>query len=212
MKMEHSEKLRANRFLFGLQFLTRLRKEHLVIVRRKSPEKSRMPCYSCWPHSQSIFSTSTVKTSNPQRFLKVEIYRPRQHAVVARAANISVGKSESAVPIGKLFTYSSSPKPLIDAISRFKINVRPSPEFGLISLLFVLSMALGAILSLAIIAIPAMFNLRRLAASMDKLSALVSKEVPGTLLSLKLSSLEIKDLTQQLSILKHVTKKSHSRR
>lgn len=111
-----------------------------VIVRRKSPEKSNMPCYSCWPHSQSIFSTSTMKTSNPQRFLKVEIYRPRQHAVVARAANISVGKSESAVPIGKLYTYSSSPKPLIDAISRFKINVRPSPEFGLVSLLFVLSM------------------------------------------------------------------------
>ncbi|CAI9771125.1 unnamed protein product [Fraxinus pennsylvanica] len=163
-----------------------------------------MQCYSCWQqcHSHSIFSTSTVKTSVPHRFLEVAIYRPRQHAVVARATNISVGKSKSALPIGKLYTYSSSPKPLIDAVTRFKINVRPSPEFGLISLLFVLSMAIGAVLSLAIIAIPAMFNLRRLATSMDKLSGLVSKEVPGTLLSLKLSCLEIKEFTQQLSVLR----------
>ncbi|KAK9144839.1 hypothetical protein Sjap_004742 [Stephania japonica] len=40
---------------------------------------------------------------------------------------------------------------------------------------------------------------RRLATSMDKFSKVASEEVPGTLSSLKLSGLEINDLTQQLS-------------
>ncbi|KAL2459792.1 uncharacterized protein Fot_54536 [Forsythia ovata] len=165
-----------------------------------------MQCYSHWPlrHSHDIFGTSRAKTAkSPHRFLEVLIYRHRRHAALTRAVNISVGKSESAVPTGKAYTYSSSPQLLIDAVRRIKIiNVRPSPEFGLISLLFVLSMAIGAIVSLVIIAIPAMFSMRRLAASMDKLYEVVSKEVPGTLLSLKLSGLEIKDLTQQLSFLR----------
>ncbi|KAL2456954.1 uncharacterized protein Fot_56598 [Forsythia ovata] len=163
-----------------------------------------MQCYSHWPlrHSHDIFGTSRAKTTkSPHRFLEVLMHR--RHAALTRAVNISVGKSESAVPTGKAYTYSSSPQLLIDAVRRIKIiNVRPSPEFGLISLLFVLSMAIGAIVSLVIIAIPAMFSMRRLAASMDKLYEVVSKEVPGTLLSLKLSGLEIKDLTQQLSFLR----------
>lgn len=40
---------------------------------------------------------------------------------------------------------------------------------------------------------------RRLAVSMENLSKVASEEVPGTLSSLKLSGLEINDLTQQLS-------------
>ncbi|KAM5568484.1 hypothetical protein ABKV19_016179 [Rosa sericea] len=40
--------------------------------------------------------------------------------------------------------------------------------------------------------------LRKLATSMEKLSHVVSEEVPGTLLSLKLSGLEVNDLTKQL--------------
>lgn len=38
---------------------------------------------------------------------------------------------------------------------------------------------------------------------MKKLSKVVSEEVPGTLHSLKLSSMELNDLTQQLSSLRH---------
>ncbi|XP_077219220.1 uncharacterized protein LOC143853356 isoform X2 [Tasmannia lanceolata] len=68
------------------------------------------------------------------------------------------------------------------------LGFRPSPELGLVSLLFVISAAL-----------------RRLAVSMDKLSKVVSEEVPGTLSSLKLSGLEINDLTDQLSNLRQRT-------
>lgn len=38
---------------------------------------------------------------------------------------------------------------------------------------------------------------------MDKLSKVVSEEVPGTLSSLKLSGLEINELTQQLDKLRY---------
>lgn len=43
---------------------------------------------------------------------------------------------------------------------------------------------------------------RRLAISMDKVSKVISEEVPGTLSSLKLSGLEINDLTSQLKYLR----------
>ncbi|XP_050375340.1 uncharacterized protein LOC126792876 isoform X2 [Argentina anserina] len=79
------------------------------------------------------------------------------------------------------------------------LRIRPSPELGLASLLFVLSTAFAALLSLAIFSIPTTKSLRKLAASMEKLSDVVSQEVPGTLLSLKLSGLEVNDLTKQLS-------------
>ncbi|XP_059447646.1 uncharacterized protein LOC132179041 [Corylus avellana] len=79
---------------------------------------------------------------------------------------------------------------------------RPSPQLGLLSLLFALSMAIGAIFSLAVISIPTINAFRRLAASMDKLSRVVSEEVPGTLSSLKLSGLEINELNLQLSNLR----------
>ncbi|KAF3787354.1 hypothetical protein EJ110_NYTH12105 [Nymphaea thermarum] len=105
---------------------------------------------------------------------------------------------------------------------------RPPAELGLLSLLFVVSMfvdfpslpgvackhscgkslsntecnhmqAMGAFLSVAVISLPTMNAFRRLAVSMENLSKVASEEVPGTLSSLKLSGLEINDLTQQLS-------------
>ncbi|KAK9287827.1 hypothetical protein L1049_016269 [Liquidambar formosana] len=82
------------------------------------------------------------------------------------------------------------------------LGFRPTPELGLLSLLFVLSTAIGAIVSLAIISVPTMAAFSRLGASMDKLVKLVSEEVPGTLSSLKLSGLEINDLTHQLTNLR----------
>lgn len=83
-----------------------------------------------------------------------------------------------------------------------QVVLKPSPQLGLLSLLFVLSMALGSIFILAIISIPTMNAFTRLAASMNKLSKVVSEEVPGTLSSLKLSGFEINDLTQQLTNLR----------
>ncbi|XP_030922732.1 uncharacterized protein LOC115949590 [Quercus lobata] len=85
-----------------------------------------------------------------------------------------------------------------------QLLLKPSPLLALFSLLFVLSMALGSILSLAILSIPIMNAFTRLAASMDKLSKVVSEEVPGTLSSLKLSGLEINELTQQLDKLRQI--------
>jgi len=44
----------------------------------------------------------------------------------------------------------------------------------------------------------------RLGASVEKLSKVVSEEVPGTLSSLKLSSLELNELTKQLRLLRQL--------
>ncbi|XP_015900071.1 uncharacterized protein LOC107433310 [Ziziphus jujuba] len=80
--------------------------------------------------------------------------------------------------------------------------IRATPELGLVSLLFVLSTAFIALISLAVISIPTMNAFRRLEASANQLSDIVSQEVPGTLFSLKLSGLDIHELTQQLAILR----------
>ncbi|GAY35511.1 hypothetical protein CUMW_016750 [Citrus unshiu] len=63
-------------------------------------------------------------------------------------------------------------------------------------------MAIGAIFSLAVISIPTMIAFKKLADSADKLSKIVSEEVPGTLSSLKLSGFELNELTQQLTNLR----------
>ncbi|XP_068660841.1 uncharacterized protein [Aristolochia californica] len=82
------------------------------------------------------------------------------------------------------------------------MGFRPSPELGLLLVSFVITSVFGAFLSLAVISLPTMLALRKLAVAMQKLSKVVAEEVPGTLSSLKLSSLEINDLTQQLSSLR----------
>ncbi|KAJ6770912.1 hypothetical protein OIU74_017376 [Salix koriyanagi] len=56
--------------------------------------------------------------------------------------------------------------------------------------------------SLAVICLPTIAALRRLGASVHKLSQVVSEEVPGTLSFLKLSAREIIELTQQLTNLR----------
>ncbi|THU47412.1 hypothetical protein C4D60_Mb09t15210 [Musa balbisiana] len=84
------------------------------------------------------------------------------------------------------------------------------PELGLFSILFVISMVVGSFFSLAMISLPALNAFKKLAVSADKLSKVVSEEVPGTLSSLKLSGLEINDLTFQLTILKQrISGKQH---
>ena len=83
-----------------------------------------------------------------------------------------------------------------------RIKIQPSAELGLLSILFVLSMAIGAITSVALISIPTASAMKRLAVSMENLASLASEEVPGTLRSLRLSRLEIVDLTRQLAHLR----------
>ncbi|XP_020226723.1 uncharacterized protein LOC109808233 [Cajanus cajan] len=83
------------------------------------------------------------------------------------------------------------------------LGLRPTPELGLLSHLFVLSMAFGAFFSVAVVSIPTLIAFGRLGASANKLSKVVSQEVPGTLFSLKLSSMELNELTQQFGSLRH---------
>ncbi|XP_027904858.1 uncharacterized protein LOC114164393 isoform X2 [Vigna unguiculata] len=85
------------------------------------------------------------------------------------------------------------------------LGFRPNPELGLLSYLFVLSMALSAFFSVAMVSFPTLIAFGRLGASVKKLTKVVSVEVPGTLSSLKLSSRELNELTQQLSLLRHKT-------
>ncbi|XP_044484039.1 uncharacterized protein LOC123209983 [Mangifera indica] len=82
-----------------------------------------------------------------------------------------------------------------------KVN-SPPPQLALLSLGYVLSATIGAIFSLAIISIPTMMAFKKLGVSVEKLSKVVSEEVPGTLSSLKLSVLEINELTRQLTNLR----------
>lgn len=81
---------------------------------------------------------------------------------------------------------------------------RPTPELGLLSHVFVFSMVFGALFSMALISIPTLIAFGRLGNSVKKLSKVVSEEVPGTLSSLKLSSLELSDLSHQLNSLRHI--------
>ncbi|KAI5440900.1 uncharacterized protein LOC127138604 [Lathyrus oleraceus] len=80
---------------------------------------------------------------------------------------------------------------------------RPTPELGLLSHLFVFSMVFGAFFSVALISIPTLIAFGKLGDSVKKLSKVYSEEVPGTLCSLKLSSLELNDLTQRLTTIRH---------
>ncbi|XP_074588756.1 uncharacterized protein LOC141844615 isoform X2 [Curcuma longa] len=102
----------------------------------------------------------------------------------------------------------SSPPPLT-----VDLGLRRDPVLGFFSIVFVLSLAVSSFFSLAIIFLPALNDFRRLSVSADKLSKVVSEEVPGTLAALKLSGLEIDDLTYQLNILKQrITGKQQERK
>ncbi|KAK4586283.1 hypothetical protein RGQ29_023452 [Quercus rubra] len=101
----------------------------------------------------------------------------------------------NSFPSTLALTITAQPLPI-----QQQLLLKPSPQ-----------LALGSILSLAILSIPTMNAFTRLAASMDKLSKVVSEEVPGTLSSLKLSGLEINELTQQLDKLRQIVSGTHYR-
>uniref|UniRef100_A0A0E0KY89 Uncharacterized protein n=1 Tax=Oryza punctata TaxID=4537 RepID=A0A0E0KY89_ORYPU len=87
----------------------------------------------------------------------------------------------------------SRPPPLAGAGA-----VRGDAAMGLAFLLFVLAVVMSSFLSLAIFSFPTWRALKQLEIAVHKLSKVVAEEVPGTLSSLKLSCLEINDLTSQL--------------
>ncbi|XP_062230698.1 uncharacterized protein LOC133928398 [Phragmites australis] len=80
--------------------------------------------------------------------------------------------------------------------------VRRDAETGLALLLVVLSAVMSFFLSLTILSFSACRALQKLETAANKLSKVVAEEVPGTLSALKLSFLEINDLTSQLKNLR----------
>lgn len=78
----------------------------------------------------------------------------------------------------------------------------PNPELGLLSVLFALSVSIGAIISVALISIPTLIVIKRSKAAMEKLVRLAKQEVPVTLYSLRLSGMEIGDLIRELKNLR----------
>ncbi|KAF8017660.1 hypothetical protein BT93_H2763 [Corymbia citriodora subsp. variegata] len=150
------------------------------------------PALSARRNANSMASLSTEDVTAPP--FPTPLETPRSGTISARQYHSLV----------------SSPSTPVRALK--DLSLRPSPELGLLSLLFVLFMAIGSVLSLAIVSIPAMSAFKRLAASMNDLSKVVSEEVPGTLSSLKLSGLEISELTQQLSHLRQKISGSNAKR
>ncbi|KAL5202010.1 hypothetical protein ABZP36_012962 [Zizania latifolia] len=96
-------------------------------------------------------------------------------------------------PHRRSFVEAQSQPPPVPAVA-----VRRDAATGLAFLLFVLSVVMSSFLSLAIFSFPTWRALQQLHIAVHKLSKVVAEEVPGTLSSLKLSILEINDLTSQL--------------
>ncbi|XP_021821820.1 uncharacterized protein LOC110763361 isoform X1 [Prunus avium] len=161
--------------------------------------------------AQSLVATA-MKQGNPFHGSK------RAASVVSQKPNIpsvstlqlpklsktnSITPSTQTQPLLSASSSSSSSYAIAPSVQHVKaLRIRPTAKLGLLSLLFVLSMAFAALFSVVVICIPTINALRRLEAAVRKLSNVVSQEVPGTLSSLKLSGLEINELTQQLASLR----------
>lgn len=129
----------------------------------------------------------------------------RASSVVSRKLNIpSLKLQPPNIPSSQTKPLlSSSSSVIAPSVQVFRaLRIRPSAELGLVSLLFVISTAFAAFFAVAVVSIPTIGALRNLATSMEKLSHVVSQEVPATLFSLKLSGLEVNDLTKQLTSLR----------
>ncbi|XP_048430698.1 uncharacterized protein LOC125468031 isoform X1 [Pyrus x bretschneideri] len=147
------------------------------------------------PHGGSRRAASVVaQKSNIPSVDSVTQQRP----ILPNSTSKSTTPSSQMQPL--LFSSSSAITPSVRTVNALRI--RPIAELGLLSVLFVLSAAFAAVFSVAILCIPTINAMRRLAVAVGKLSNVVSREVPGTLYSLKLSGVEINDLAKQLAALR----------
>ncbi|XP_059592756.1 uncharacterized protein LOC100853372 isoform X3 [Vitis vinifera] len=126
-----------------------------------------------------LLCSSSLLQSNP-------VKPHRAASLVTESVNLQAHKPKSiptTIPTRQSWVSFCSPTYLGKGLV---FPPHPTPELGLLSLWFVLSLAF-----------------RRLAVSMDGLLRVVKEEVPGTLFSLRLSALEINDLTHQLTNLRY---------
>ncbi|XP_062180879.1 uncharacterized protein LOC133885220 [Phragmites australis] len=111
----------------------------------------------------------------------------------SRSCDVARGCSERYQP---RLVAAQSPPPLAAGA------VRRDAETGLALLLFLLSVVMSFFLLLAILSFSACRAFQRLETTVNELSKVVAEGVPGTLSALKLSFLEINDLTSQLKNLR----------
>ncbi|KAG2616277.1 uncharacterized protein LOC120664195 isoform X2 [Panicum virgatum] len=119
----------------------------------------------------------------------------RSSAILARRA----GAPYRPQPQPRLVAAQSHPPPPpLPAVGA----VRRDAETGLALLLVVLAAVMSSFLSLTILSFTACRTLHKLKTAANRLAKVVAEEAPGTLSSLKLSFLEINDLTSQLNNLR----------
>ncbi|RCV15418.1 hypothetical protein SETIT_3G054800v2 [Setaria italica] len=134
-------------------------------------------------------------------------WRPFRRRLVPRLACASRTSCELAR--GASVRYRQQPQPrLVAAQSHHPPalaavgSVRRDAETGLALLLLVLAAVMSCFLSLTILSFSACRALHKLETAANKLAKLVAEEAPGTLSLLKLSFLEVNDLTSQLKNLR----------
>ncbi|CAN6336245.1 unnamed protein product [Urochloa humidicola] len=147
--------------------------------------------------------------SSPATAQQLPPWRPRRHCLAPGPARAS--RPSSVLAHGASARYRSQPQPqprLVAAQSHpppplpVAGAVRRDAETGLALLLVVLAAVMSCFLSLTIISFAASRTLQKLETAANKLVKVVADEAHGTLSSLKLSLLEINDLTSQLTNLR----------
>ncbi|CAN6340537.1 unnamed protein product [Urochloa humidicola] len=125
---------------------------------------------------------------------------PRSPACASRPSSILLahGASVSYRSQPRLVAAQSHPPPQLPAVGA----VRRDAETGLALLLVVLAAVMSCFLSVTILSFSASRTLQKLETATNKLVKVVTDEAYGTLSSLKLSFLEINDLTSQLTNLR----------
>ncbi|CAN6353689.1 unnamed protein product [Urochloa humidicola] len=125
---------------------------------------------------------------------------PRPPACASRPSSILLahGASVSYRSQPRLVAAQSHPPPQLPAVGA----VRRDAETGLALLLVVLAAVMSCFLSVTILSFSASRTLQKLETATNKLVKVVTDEAYGTLSSLKLSFLEINDLTSQLTNLR----------
>ncbi|KAG2624488.1 hypothetical protein PVAP13_3KG137600 [Panicum virgatum] len=135
-------------------------------------------------------------------------WRPHRRRLVPRPACASRSSPILARRAGS--SYRPQPQPRLVAAQSHPpatplpaaATVRRDAETGLALLLVVLAAVMSCFLSFTILSFTACRALHKLKTAANRLAKVVAEEAPGTLSLLKLSFLEINDLTSQLNDLR----------
>ncbi|CAL5097075.1 unnamed protein product [Urochloa decumbens] len=160
-------------------------------------------------------SSPPALVSSPAAAQQLPPWRPRRHRLVPRPPSAS---RPSSIPAhGASARYRSRPQPRLVAAQSHPPSPPPllavgaarrDAETGLAILLLVLAAVMSCFLSLTILSFAASRTLQKLETAANKLLKVVAEEAHGTLSSLKLSFLEINDLTSQLTSLRRSSEAS----